>query len=100
MRAEKPRGRLTAGHGVGYEIHEMWQNRRLAKCCGSSVAGRTIPEIYEKVAANRWNDVKRTQAVHMTAACPQSTEALRATAPEGYRYTDLFVLLDRHAKAV
>ena len=81
---------------MGYEIHEMWQNRRLSKCCGSSVARQFMPDISRKVAENRWNDVKRTDAAHLTAACPQSTEALGATVPDGYRYTDLFVLLNQH----
>ena len=79
---------------MGFEIHEMWQNRRLATCCGSAVARRFMPEIARKVAENRWNDVRRTDAKLLTAACPQSTEALRDTVPEGYEYQDLFVLLD------
>ena len=79
---------------MGFEIVEMWQNRRLAKCCGSAVARSFMPEIAKKVAENRWNDVKRTGIDHLTAACPQSTEGLAATVPEGYRYDDLFVLLE------
>ena len=82
---------LTA---MGCEIHEMWQNRRLAKCCGSAVVGQFLPELRAKVAANRWNDLLRTDAKVMVAACPQSTEALGATAPEGCEYKDLFLLLD------
>lgn len=81
---------LTA---MGCEIHEMWQNRRLAKCCGSAVMGQCLPELRDKIAAGRWNDVKRTPARVLVAACPQSTEALQATVPEGYTYRDLFVLL-------
>ncbi|MBQ8081572.1 MAG: (Fe-S)-binding protein [Clostridia bacterium] len=80
---------------MGYELHEMWQNRRLAKCCGSSVAGQFMPEIRQKVAENRWADVRRTDARLLVAACPQSTEALQSTAPEGYKYQDLFVLLNK-----
>ena len=81
---------LTA---MGCDIHEMWQNRRLAKCCGSAVVGRYLPELRAKVAAGRWNDITRTDAKIMVAACPQSTEALSATVPEGYEYKDLFVML-------
>ncbi|MBR0219502.1 MAG: (Fe-S)-binding protein [Clostridia bacterium] len=81
---------------MGYEIHEMWQNRRLAKCCGSAVARQFMPDIARRVAKNRWNDVKRTDAKHLTAACPQSTEGLSTTVPEEYQYTDLFVLLNDH----
>ena len=78
---------------MGCELHEMWQNRRLAKCCGSAVVGRYMPELREKVARNRWNDLLRTDAKILVAACPQSTEALKDTAPEGCAYKDLFVLL-------
>lgn len=81
---------LTA---MGCDIHEMWQNRRLAKCCGSAVVGHYLPELRAKVAAGRWNDITRTDAKIMVAACPQSTEALSATVPEGYEYKDLFVML-------
>lgn len=79
---------------MGFELHEMWQNRRMAKCCGSAVARRFMPDIARRVAENRWNDVRRTDAKRLVAACPQSTEALSATVPEGYQYQDLFVLLN------
>ena len=79
---------------MGFEIREMWQNRRLAKCCGSAVARRYMPDIARLVAENRWNDLMRTNARTLTTACPQSTEALRDTAPEGCAYLDLFALLD------
>jgi hypothetical protein len=55
-----------------------------------------MPEIARKVAENRWNDVRRTDAKLLVAACPQSTEALAAAVPEGYAYSDLFVLLNEH----
>ncbi len=90
----EPARRVIAA--MGFELREMWQNRRLAKCCGSSVAGQFMPAIRRQVAANRWNDVLRTEARHLTAACPQSTEAFRDTVPEGCCYTDLFVLLSQH----
>ncbi len=79
---------------LGCEVKEMFQNKRLARCCGSSVAGQFMPKIRTMTAANRWNDVKRTAAKVLVAACPQSTEALSATVPEGYAYKDLFVLLN------
>ncbi len=79
---------------MGCDVHEMWQNRRLAKCCGSAIVGQYLPRLRAEVAANRWNDCKRTDAKVLVAACPQSTEALSATVPEGYVYKDLFVLLN------
>lgn len=80
---------------MGCEIHEMWQNRRLAKCCGSAVVGQYLPELRRKVALGRWSDAERTDAKVLVAACPQSTEALSQTVPEGYAYQDLFVLLNQ-----
>lgn len=81
---------------MGLSLHEMWQNRRLAKCCGSAVVGQYMPELRAGVARARWADVLRTEARTLIAACPQSTEALAATVPEGCEYQDLFVLLDAH----
>lgn len=79
---------------MGCELHEMWQNRRLAKCCGSAVFGCMLPELRRKIAENRWNDILRTDARIMVAACPQSTEALSETTPAGCAYFDIFVLLN------
>ncbi len=81
---------------MGYQIREMWQNRRLARCCGSAVAGQFMPQIRRGTALNRWEDAQRTGAGTLTAACPQSTEAFRDTVPEGWAYADLFVLLAEH----
>ena len=81
---------------MGYEICEMWQNRRLTRCCGSSAARAYMPEICEKIARLRWDDASRTEAKLLTAACPQSTEGLAAAVPEGYEYADLFELVERH----
>ena len=79
---------------MGSPVVEMFQNRNLARCCGSALMGRMLPEIWERIARGRWEDAKRTGAKVLVAACPQSTEALCATVPEGYRYQDLFQMLD------
>lgn len=79
---------------MGYENREMWQNRRLSMCCGSAVLGQYMPELHANVARGRWEHVMRTDAKVLVAACPQSTEALNATVPDGYEYHDLFVMLD------
>ena len=81
---------------MGYEICEMWQNRKLTRCCGSAVARAYMPEICGKIARLRWDDASRTEAKLLTAACPQSTEGLAAAVPEGYAYADLFELVERH----
>lgn len=81
---------------MGMTISEMFLNRRLSKCCGSAVAGRYMPRIRNGAAENRWKDMMRTDARTLVAACPQSTEALSVTVPEGYIYKDLFVMLDEH----
>ena len=79
---------------MGCEVDEMFQNRRLARACGSALFGRCFPELTHRIAAGRWEDIRRTSAKVLVAACPQSTEALGAVVPEGYQYYDLFELLD------
>lgn len=81
---------------MGCTVVEMFQNRRLARCCGSALMGRTLAKIRMRVAQGRWEDAKRTDAKVLVAACPQSTEALSATIPEGYQYQDLFQMLNGH----
>ena len=82
---------LTA---MGCEIDEMFQNRNLARAAGSAIFTRCHPAIAKKIAQGRWGNTMRTKAKVLVAACPQSTEALRLAVPEGYRYADLFELLD------
>lgn len=79
---------------MGCEIDEMFQNRNLARACGSALMGRYQPRLSKLIAAGRWGNVKRTKAKVLVAACPQSTEALSTTVPDGYRYVDLFALLN------
>lgn len=81
---------------MGMRISEMFLNRRLAHCCGTSTAAQYMPKIRADAARNRWSDMMRTEARTLVAACPQSTEAFITTVPEGYSYKDLFVLLDEH----
>lgn len=80
---------------MGCEIKEMFQHKRLAKCCGSAIFGQYLPALRQKIARGRWDDAKRTDAKCLVAACPQSTEALKETTPEGYVYQDLFVMLNQ-----
>lgn len=81
---------------MGMRIVEMFLNRRLSYCCGTSTAAQYMPKIRSDAARKRWKDVMRTEARVLVAACPQSTEAFEPTVPEGYTYKDLFVLLDEH----
>lgn len=85
------RGLLAA---MGIEVKEMFQNRRLAKCCGSSLFGEYAPSLYAQVARGRWADAERTGAGLLTTACPQSYKALLPQTPEGWKLADLFMLLD------
>lgn len=79
---------------IGCTVDEMFQNRRLARDCGSALFGCCFPKLTHKIAAGRWEDIRRTSAKVLVAACPQSTEALAAVVPEGCQYHDLFELLD------
>lgn len=81
---------------MGCDVVEMFQNRRLAKDCGSAVFGAYLPKLHKDIAKGRWADALRTEAKVMIAACPQSTEALEQTVPQGYTYYDLFVLLNQN----
>ncbi|MDD3335961.1 MAG: (Fe-S)-binding protein [Eubacteriales bacterium] len=80
---------------MGCELHEMFLNRRLSRCCGSAVFGQYMPELRTQIAQNRWKDAQRTEAKLLVAACPQSTEAFSSTVPDGYQYMDLFVMLNK-----
>nr|HML48541.1 (Fe-S)-binding protein [Clostridia bacterium] len=83
---------------MGFELCEMFLNRRLAKCCGTTLFGQYAPELLRKVAKGRWADAARTDARILVSACPQSAYALEQTVLEGFAFTDLFVLLDQHAQ--
>jgi Fe-S oxidoreductase len=88
---------LTA---MGCEIDEMFQNRNLARACGSALFTRCNPGIAKKIAQGRWENAMRTKAKVLVAACPQSTEALGAVVPEGYQYKDLFILLNERCRNI
>lgn len=83
---------------MGFEVREMFLNRRLAKCCGSTIFGQYAPDLLRKVAKGRWADAARTDARVLVSACPQSAYALEQDVPEGFAFSDLFVLLDKHTK--
>lgn len=78
---------------VGYELVEMFNHRELAKSCGTSVAKAYMPEIVEKTARGRWEDLARTKAEVMLTANPEAWECLSETVPEGKSLVDLFEVL-------
>ncbi len=81
---------------MGIELVEMFQNRKLAKCCGTSLAKAYMPETVDMTAKGRWNDVVRTQkAAGLIVANPEVWEVMKGAVPEGMVLFDLFVLLDR-----
>ena len=80
----------TMAAAAGYENCEMFNKRNLAKSCGTAVALAYMPEITEKVALGRWEDLKRTDAKTMLVASPQAYICLEKAIPEGYNLVDLF----------
>lgn len=80
---------------MGIELEEMFQNRELAKCCGTSLAKAYMPEIVAMTARGRWEDVMRTKAKTLIVANPEVWEVMRGAIPEGMELCDLFGLLDR-----
>ena len=75
---------------AGYENREMFNRLNLAKSCGSALALAYMPEITTKVAAGRWEDLKRTEAKTMLVANPQAYLCLSQAVPEGYNLVDLY----------
>ena len=80
---------------AGYEMTELFNRKELAKSCGSSVAHAYMPEIVEKAAKGRWDDLLRTEAESLITANPESYECLAAAVPEGKKLVDLFEALDQ-----
>jgi len=79
---------------MGYTVKEMFQNKRLAKCCGSSLLKAYAPELALLTSLGRWEDFMRTGAETLVTACPESYELLSQKIPEGKKLADLFELLD------
>ena len=78
---------------AGFETVEMFNKERLAKSCGSAVTLAYMPNIIEKVAAGRWEDLGRTQAKAMLVANPQAYLCLSQSIPEGKELVDLYTAL-------
>ena len=79
---------------LGYEVVEMFNNLKLAKSCGCSVAKAYMPEIVAMTAKGRWDDLLRTNAGVMVTSNPESYECLALAVPEGKQLVDLFAALD------
>ena len=78
---------------AGFILTEMFNCERLAKSCGSAVADGFMPQIVTKVAAGRWEDLKRTEAKVMLTASPQAYCCLNKCVPEGMELVDLYTAL-------
>lgn len=75
---------------AGYELGEMFNREKLAKSCGSAVAYGYMPELVTKVAAGRWEDLKRTDCETMLTANPEVYLCLSTCVPEGLQLADLY----------
>jgi histidinol-phosphatase (PHP family) len=65
----------------------------LAKSCGSAVALAYMEAITKKIAAGRWDDLKRTESKIMLTASPQAYLCLSTAIPENMELVDLFSAL-------
>lgn len=79
---------------AGYAVGEMFKNEKLARSCGNALAYAYMPEIVSKVAAERWQDLLRTNCTAMLTASPQAYLCLSTCVPEGYQLIDLFRALE------
>lgn len=77
---------------MGYTLKEMFQSRKITKCCGGEVLAAHAPELVQKMACNRKADAERTGAELLITACPGCSAILSSV--EGMEVKDLFVLLD------
>lgn len=75
---------------AGFQVGEMFSREKLAKSCGTAVAYGYMPQIVEKIAASRWEDLKRTGCTAMLVANPQAYLCLSQCVPEGYTLVDLY----------
>ena len=78
---------------AGYEVGEMFSREKLAKSCGTAVAYGYMPALVEKIAASRWEDLKRSGCAAMLTASPQAYLCLRTCVPEGKALVDLYAAL-------
>ena len=80
---------------MGCTVKEMFQNRKLSKSCGTSVAKAYMPEITKLTAEGRWEDFARVpDAETLVVANPEAKEVLAMAVPEGKKLADLYTLLD------
>lgn len=80
---------------MGIDLHELFLNRKLTKCCGGAVLRQTFPTLQKEVAEARWGDVALEKMSLLITACPCCYENMKVSAPEGMEIKDLFVLLNR-----
>lgn len=80
----------TMAEAAGYELGEMFSNRRMAKSCGTAVSRAYMPEIISKVAADRWEDLERSGCSALLVANPEAYLCLKESIPEGRLLVDLF----------
>lgn len=78
---------------AGYNLTEMFNTERLAKSCGSAVSLAYMEPIIKKVAAGRWEDLKRTDSKIMLTASPQAYLCLSTAIPKDMELVDLFSAL-------
>lgn len=83
----------TIAESAGFVLTEMFNTERLAKSCGSAVTLAYMPKLIKRVAAGRWDDLKRTAAKTMVTANPQAYLCLSQAIPEGYTLVDAYTAL-------
>ena len=77
---------------MGYEIKEMWQNKKLTHCCGGELMNTHSPQIAKKIAEDRMNEAVGTGAALLVTACPGCSANLSVA--KGLSVMDICVLLD------
>lgn len=93
----EPARKLIAA--MGLTLHEMFQNRNLAKSCGGALLAQYSPYLSSLTVRGRWEDASRIDAKVMITEAPGSYSVLKNDIYEGFELKDIFVLLAEACKA-
>lgn len=80
---------------MGLNLHEMFLNRRMAKCCGSEIFKAYAPGLAAQTSEGRWEDISRTGVDTLVVVSPQVMNVMGVNIPSGKQRKDLFDLLNR-----
>ena len=79
---------------MGFQLKEMYLNRRLTKSCGGILLSEHSPSIARSTVGKRLEDAQRTGAELLITCTPEDFHMLSESSPDGIKTKDIFVLLN------